>query len=189
MKINNRKLTIISSLVLVGVLTFSSFALFGIGSKDHLLDQAVRREGKGESGISFIDPGLTALAGELSGTAESQAVAKAAFAQVNDQRKAAGLTPLSWSNGLEQASDVRAVEAAQVWSHSRPDGTDYWTVNSSIVYGENLAKGFSSAEEAVNAWMNSVSHRDNILYPDYRTAAIAIHIDNGNWYWANEFGY
>lgn len=189
LKLSNRKFTIISSAVLAVVLLVGAFALFGASSKGELLDQAGRREGRGESGLVFIDPSLTALAGELSGTAESQAVAKAAFDGVNAQRAAAGLKSLAWSSGLEQASDVRAVEAAQVWSHSRPDGSDYWTVNSKIVYGENLAKGYNTVNDAVTAWMNSVSHRDNILFPDYRTAAIAIHIQDGQWYWANEFGY
>ena len=189
MKLSNRKITAITSAVLAVVLMSSAIALLAPSNKGELLDQSGHREGRGESGLVFIDPSLTALAGELSGTAESQAVAKAAFDQVNQQRAAAGLKGLSWSNGLEQASDVRAVEASEVWSHSRPDGSDYWTVNSSIVYGENLAKGFNTAEEAVDAWMNSISHRDNILFPDYKTGAIAIHIKDGQWYWANEFGY
>ena len=189
MKLTNKKFTIISSAVLATVMLVSAFALFGAGGKGELLDQAGRREGKGESGLVFIDPSLTALAGELSGTAESKAVAKAAFDQVNAQRAAAGLKSLSWSAGLEQASAVRAVEAADVWSHDRPDGSEYWTVNSSIVYGENLAKGYNTADAAFNAWMASPTHKDNILFGSFRTGAIAIHIENGQWVWANEFGY
>jgi len=153
-------------------------------------DTASRRaEGVPSDGMVYIEPEIAALAGELSGTVESQAAAKAAFDQVNVQRTASGLGALTWSNGLEQASAVRAVEASQVWSHNRPDGTEYWTVNSNLVYGENLAMGYSSADEAVTAWMNSYSHRDNILYSGFKTGAIAIHIVNGQWYWANEFGY
>ena len=187
------KLTIIAcislAIILIGV-SIAYFAGAGRTASGDLLDQAARREeGEPSDGMIYIEPDIAALAGELSGTVESQACAKAAFDQVNAQRAAAGLGSLSWSNGLEQASAVRAVECSQVWSHNRPDGTEYWTVNSNLVYGENLAKGYSSASEAVTAWMNSYSHKDNILFPGFKTGAIAIHVTNGQWYWANEFGY
>ncbi|MCR4990235.1 MAG: CAP domain-containing protein [Lachnospiraceae bacterium] len=168
------------------------FIAFGAGRSGSLTPDAARRpDGVPADGVVIIDPNLTALAGELSGTAESKAAAKAALDEINSTRSAAGLGTLSWSNGLEQASSVRAVEAAQVWSHTRPDGSEYWTVNSNLVYGENLAKGYDSASGAFSAWMASPSHKDNILFGDFRTAAIAVHIDpnSGQWYWANEFGY
>lgn len=41
--------------------------------------------------------------------------------------------------------------------------------------GENLAKGdFSTSAEVVTAWMNSASHRKNILDPQYRDIGVAI---------------
>lgn len=187
-----KKITLIASLSLAAALAVSAIALFAAPAKSgELLDQEVARRSESvpTDGMVYIEPDIVALAGELSGTVESQAAAKAAFDQVNAERAAAGLKALKWSTGLEQASAVRAVEASQVWSHNRPDGTEYWTVNSNLVYGENLAKGYSSASEAVTAWMNSYSHRDNILFSDFKTGAIAIHIVNGQWYWANEFGY
>jgi len=190
---NHKKLTIIASISLAAVLLIGGIAFFSVnGAKTDaaITETAARRTDSVPSdGMVYIEPNMAALAGELVGTVESQAAAKAAFDSVNVQRTSAGLGTLKWSNGLEQASAVRAVEASQVWSHNRPDGSEYWTVNSNLVYGENLAKGYSTAEEAVNAWMNSYSHRDNILFSDFRTGAIAIHIVNGQWYWANEFGY
>lgn len=189
---NQKRFSIIASISLAALLVVCGIAFFGLGAKNQgdLMDTAARRsDSEPSDGLVYIEPNMAALAGELSGSPESKAVAKAAFDQVNAQRSVAGLTPLKWSNGLEQASAVRAVEAAQVWSHNRPDGTEYWTVNSNIVYGENLAKGYASAGEAVTAWMNSPTHKDNILFSGFKTAAIAIHIDNGLWYWANEFGY
>ncbi len=153
-------------------------------------DEASRRSDQAiTDGVVVIDPELTALAGELSGSAETKAAAKAAFDQINAQRVASGLGTLAWSNGLEQASAVRAVEASQKWSHDRPDGSEYWTVNSSIVYGENLAKGYTDASGAFAGWMASPTHKDNIMFSGFKTGAIAIHVINGQWYWANEFGY
>ena len=190
---NHKKLTIIACVSLALVLLVGGVAFFGInGTKTNatITDTAARRSDAVPSdGMVYIEPNLAALAGELAGSAESQLAAKAAFDQINSQRASAGLSALTWSSGLEQASAVRAVEASQVWSHNRPDGSEYWTVNSNLVYGENLAKGYSSAGEAVTAWMNSMSHRDNILFPSFKSGAIAIHVVNGQWYWANEFGY
>lgn len=189
----NKKITLITSVALVAALLVGAFVYSNLSGKSAdgaIDDQASRRSDSViNDGTVIIEPELTALAGELAGTAESKVAAKAAFDKVNEQRASAGLGALTWSNGLEQASAVRAVEASQKWSHDRPDGTEYWTVNSSIVYGENLAKGYSSAEEAITAWMNSPSHKDNILFSGFKTGAIAIHVINGQWYWANEFGY
>lgn len=189
---NKKKLTIIASISLAVILLVGGVAVaLGNGKNEgSITDTAARRtDSVPADGLVYIEPNMAALAAECSGSVESQAAAKAAFDGVNAQRQTAGLKSLKWSNGLEQASSVRAVEASQVWSHNRPDGSEYWTVNSNLVYGENLAMGYSSAEEAVAAWMNSYSHKDNILFPDFKTGAIAIHIQDGQWYWANEFGY
>ena len=119
----------------------------------------------------------------------TQAASKAAFELANQQRTAAGLSALTWNSGLEQASAVRAVEASQSFSHTRPDGSDWWTVNSNLMYGENLAKGYDSADAAVQAWMASPTHKANIMDAEFTSGAIAIHVSNGQWFWAQEFGF
>ncbi|MCR4788697.1 MAG: CAP domain-containing protein [Lachnospiraceae bacterium] len=176
----------ISAIVFALVLVLG---IFSAGKGEVPSDAARRDDTVPGDGIVYIDPNITALADQLSGTAESKAIAKAALDTINNARAGSGLGTLTWSTGLEQASAVRAVEAAQLWSHTRPDGSEYWTVNSNLVYGENLAKGYDSAEAAFNAWMASPTHKDNILFGSFKTAAIAIHIQGGQWYWANEFGY
>jgi Cysteine-rich secretory protein family len=51
--------------------------------------------------------------------------------------------------------------------------------------------GFSSAEEAVNGWMNSAGHRETLLRPTLREIGIAIEY-NANTdfgaYWTADFG-
>ncbi|MCR5501600.1 MAG: CAP domain-containing protein [Lachnospiraceae bacterium] len=184
-----KKISVIAGIVAAAALTVVAVILTP-NNQGELTDQASRRsDAPIDDGVVVIEPELTALAGELSGSAETKAAAKAAFDQINAQRQSSGLGALTWSNGLEQASAVRAVEASQVWSHDRPDGSEYWTVNSSIVYGENLAKGYSSADGAFAGWMASPTHKDNIMFSGFKTGAIAIHVVNGQWYWANEFGY
>ena len=180
-----RKLSILLSIMLL-----AAFALNGCGKSGSVLDQAAWRDDTVPSdGIVYIEPEMVSLAVELFGTSASQAASKAAFELANQQRTAAGLSALTWNSGLEQASAVRAVEASQSFSHTRPDGSDWWTVNSNLMYGENLAKGYDSADAAVQAWMASPTHKANIMDAEFTSGAIAIHVSNGQWFWAQEFGY
>ena len=153
-------------LVLVLALVGGGIVYYNVAGKKggEVTDQAASRgENVPDDGVVYIEPELVSLAGALSGNADSQAAAKAAFDLVNAKRKEAGLGALTWNSGLEQASAVRAVEASQSFSHTRPDGSDWWTVNSNLMYGENLAKGYATAQEAVTAWMNSPTHKANIM--------------------------
>ncbi len=106
------------------------------------------------------------------------------FILINNERAAHGLAPLSWSGSLADCAYIRASEAVDCFSHTRPDGSDWYTVNPSIMYGENLATGQETAQQVFNDWMASPEHRDNILgpYSTYGSARV------GNT-WAQEFGY
>lgn len=189
-KSKSKKLLICLALILAlagGVVSYN-VAIKGDGVVTE--EAAVRDAGVPADGIVYIEPEMVSLAGVLSGTAESQAAAKAAFDIVNAKRQEVGLGALTWNTGLEQASAVRAVEASQSFSHTRPDGSDWWTVNSNLMYGENLAKGYASADAAVTAWLNSPTHKANIMDVEFVSGAIAIHVNsNGQWFWAQEFGY
>ena len=185
------KISICLALVLAlvgGGIVYYNVAMKGDASVTN--EAASRYESVPDDGVVYIEPEMVSLAGALSGNADSQAAAKAAFDLVNAKRQEAGLGALTWNSGLEQASAVRAVEASQSFSHTRPDGTDWWTVNSNLMYGENLAKGYATADEAVTAWMNSPTHKANIMDTEFTSGAIAIHIgSNGQWFWAQEFGF
>ena len=185
------KISICLALVLAlvgGGIVYYNVAMKGDASVTN--EAAARDESVPDDGVVYIEPEMVSLAGALSGNADSQAAAKAAFDLVNAKRQEAGLGALTWNSGLEQASAVRAVEASQSFSHTRPDGTDWLTVNSNLMYGENLAKGYATADEAVTAWMNSPTHKANIMDTEFTSGAIAIHIgSNGQWFWAQEFGF
>jgi len=168
----------------------------GCGTSDgELLKTASMREWSEDDALNvYMDDEAIALAQSIAsngqgGDANMRAAAKAALDGCNSQRAAAGLGGLRWSDALEQAAMVRAQEAVSTWSHTRPNGSDWWTVNSAIMYGENLAKGYSSADAAVAAWMASPTHKENIMFGSFTTCGIAIFEVNGNWYWAQEFGY
>ena len=108
---------------------------------------------------------------------------------INDIRNDMGLEELDWDINLETVADVRAKECSEVFSHTRPNGSEWCTVNSKIQGGENLAFGFDNAEDCVDAWMNSEAHKENILYDEFEKVAISIYEEDGTYYWANQYGY
>lgn len=114
--------------------------------------------------------------------------AKKVLSLVNNYRKENGLGELTWDESMASAAKTRAAEASICWSHTRPNGTAWYTV-SSIVKGENLAKGYATAEEAFNAWLASDGHRENILWSEFNTMYVAFFEAENGWFWAQEFGY
>ena len=90
------------------------------------------------------------------------AMAVEVAAQVNAERAKYGLSSLTVSDELTRAACVRASEIVRQFSHTRPDGSSCFTV-SGAAYGENIAKGQSSADRVMAAWMSSEGHRANIL--------------------------
>lgn len=91
---------------------------------------------------------------------------------VNRIRVANGLNKLTTYDKLTEVAQLRAKEIETNYSHTRPDGTKCFTALEdagirSATAGENIAKGYSTPEKVVDAWMNSPGHRANILNPSY----------------------
>ena len=89
---------------------------------------------------------------------------------------------------LDSAASVRASEITDKFSHTRPDGSDWYTVNEDVMYGENLAEGYKTADDVVDAWMASPDHKANILKADYTTMSVSMTPKDGRNYWAQELG-
>lgn len=103
----------------------------------------------------------------------------------NDDRQQNGLPPLSLNSELTSAAQGKAVNMFQndYWAHFAPDGTSPWDFIKGAGYnysyaGENLAKGFTSSSDIVQAWMNSPSHRENMLSDKYKDVGFAIQEGN-----------
>lgn len=99
----------------------------------------------------------------------------------NEQRAANGLNSLNENSTLDAAALAKGNDmlAKGYWAHFAPDGTSPWSFFLSFGYkykyaGENLARDFQDAPSAVNAWMNSPSHRENILNANYRDIGIGV---------------
>ena len=115
-------------------------------------------------------------------------LAKDTLEGINEKRREYGLPDLIWDDELVQAASIRAAEASQMWSHTRPNGQQYNSVSDAVM-GENLAKNYPDAATTIEAWMNSESHRANILDKDLRTVGIAVvETDDGQIFYAADFG-
>lgn len=99
----------------------------------------------------------------------------------NEKRVAAGLGPLTLNPTLSQAAQAKGVDMINkdYWAHAAPDGIQPWKFFIDFGYkyryaGENLARDFSNAGSAVDAWMASPSHKENMLSPKYREIGIGV---------------
>lgn len=88
----------------------------------------------------------------------------------NTQRAANGQASLSANQKLNAAAQAKADDmvARNYWSHNTPDGQEPWVFVDNAGYkylkaGENLAYGFSDSDSTVTGWMNSPSHKANML--------------------------
>jgi hypothetical protein len=100
---------------------------------------------------------------------------------VNESRQEAGLLPLVVSEKLTAAAEAKADDMFrfQYFDHNSPTGVTPWDwiklANYDYAYaGENLAVGFITARGAHQALMESSSHRDNVLSPNYTEIGLAV---------------
>ena len=146
---------------------------------------AISRSKNSNIGYIIIDDEVIALSGN------PQLISAACILildNINAQRIAAGLNALTQTNELSAAATIRAKEQEQLFSHTRPNGSDWWTVDSTCCYGECLSKGYNE-NEVTMAWMNSPTHKSVIMDSGYKTAGIGYYVSNGICYIALETGY
>lgn len=110
------------------------------------------------------------------------------FQLTNKERDEAGLFSLELDSDLCAAAQTRAEEIAELVSHTRPDGRDCHTILDDYgisyeVWGENIAGGQTSADAVHHAWMNSPSHRENILDAGYSKIGVGYYVVEGMTYW------
>lgn len=131
-------------------------------------------------GLTFVLPPLQRQYPSVLGITVNMSVGEL-LSLTNQKRQEAGLAPLNLSPELSNAASAKASYMIEknFWAHIAPDGTTPWYFirNSGYQYqyaGENLARGFNSAGEVVDAWMASPTHRENLLSPNYKDIGFAI---------------
>jgi uncharacterized protein YkwD len=98
----------------------------------------------------------------------------------NDERGKNGASSLVLNDKLSEAAYRKAKDmfARQYWAHDAPDGTKPWKWLADVGYsyevaGENLAKGFDNAGAIVRAWMESPTHKANLIKTEYTEVGFA----------------
>ncbi|MDB6354108.1 M4 family metallopeptidase [Trichococcus sp. K1Tr] len=120
---------------------------------------------------------------------------------LNGLRTENGLNTISENDTLKLAAANRAVEVASLFSHTRPDGSQWDTVLEGRPYvydyktiGENLAiSTYSQGEEEMAAyifdmWVNSSDYYANMINADYKEVGIGVHYNGGDIYAVQIFG-
>ncbi|MEU1462661.1 CAP domain-containing protein [Streptomyces sp. NPDC005727] len=112
---------------------------------------------------------------------------------VNAERGKAGCSPLTLNATLTKAAQEHSQDMAahQNMSHTGSDGSSPgdritgagYTWSS---YGENVAYGYSTAEQVMAGWMSSPGHRANILNCSFKE--IGVGLAQPNSYWTQDFG-
>lgn len=99
----------------------------------------------------------------------------------NKEREKVGLKDVKFSETLSKSARLKAEDmfANDYWAHNSPTGVTPWDffkkVNYTYLYaGENLARNFGNNQDVIKAWMNSKTHRENILSPRYSELGVAV---------------
>lgn len=99
----------------------------------------------------------------------------------NQERAKVSLKPLNYNEKLAIAAKNKAENmfSENYWSHYGPNGETPWQFILSSGYqyeyaGENLAKNFLFSDGVVEAWMNSPTHKENLLRPEYTDVGFAV---------------
>ena len=101
------------------------------------------------------------------------------FYLANLERSKAGLPLLKYNAKLQAAANAKVSDMAGrgYFSHTSPEGYNSWhwfrLVGYSYNYaGENLGEGYDNMQQSHEAFMNSPSHRANILSPHFTEIGI-----------------
>lgn len=99
----------------------------------------------------------------------------------NERRISQGINPVKENTQLSQAAAAKAKDMLDknYWAHFAPDGKTPWQFISESGYrysvaGENLARDFDTASAVVVAWMNSPSHKQNLLDNSFTEIGVAV---------------
>ncbi len=109
------------------------------------------------------------------------------LAKVNQVRAENGVGAVKYSAALQSIADTRAKESVVSFGHTRPDGSHCSTAVTVDwnVTGENLIKvtsAYATADLMMETWMNSETHKYNILLDQFKEMAVGTTVENGTTY-------
>ena len=129
--------------------------------------------------VAFLSVGMAGASCNV--PANAGAMQAELIDQLNAERKARGLAAVRLSATLDKAAQGHACDNAKRMSisHVSSDGSNLQTRLRRAGYAyrtaaENTGRGFGSGARAVQWWMNSPKHKDNILIAQVRDVGIGI---------------
>lgn len=147
------------------------------------------------------DPTIFELITPKPETIDKPLIEDTIFNLVNDLREELNVNPVIKNETLRLAADIRAIETEELFSHTRPNGTEPFTVleEESTYYpyymiGENLAMAtyFRDDEHMAhlifNGWVESEDHYQTMINPDFKEIGIGVHYDGEILYASQFFG-
>lgn len=133
----------------------------------YLLNQSIIKS------LTIAKPGILGYSSEIT--------VQKVLDQTNNERIKLGLEPLVYSPVLSESAKEKAQDmfVDNYWAHNSPQGKTPWTFFDAVGYkystaGENLAKDFYNTDSLVFAWMNSPTHKANIVNSKYKEIGIAV---------------
>jgi hypothetical protein len=141
--------------------------VLGIFIAVYLLNQSLIKS------LTIARPGVLGYSSEITITK--------VFDQTNVQRQKYHLGALKYNKTLSESAKKKAQDmfANNYWSHNSPKGKVPWDFFHEAGYdysvaGENLAKDFYDTESLMRAWMNSPTHKENIISSKYQEIGVAV---------------
>ena len=128
---------------------------------------------------------------------------------INVERAKEGLNPVKYDYEMSVAATIRSLEMhyTGVFEHARYCRKDAYNTDNTInidkceawytvfnelniIYngaGENIARGFTTVSGAMRGFMNSPTHRKNIMKPTYKYVGIGVSEDGNAFFFSQEF--
>lgn len=114
---------------------------------------------------------------------------------INGERARYGMGALTFNGSLDRAANSHNAHQVQVRAMAHVNigdgdpGSRIRATGFGGAWGENVAVGQRSPEQVVREWMNSPTHRANILNPSFRQYGIAYGVTaDGYPFWTQTFG-
>lgn len=123
--------------------------------------------------LTIAKPGILGYSSEIT----TQKV----YNSTNLERQKLGLSTLHYNETLSRSATEKAVDMFNnnYWAHNSPQGKTPWDFFKAQNYqyslaGENLAKDFYDTDSMMKAWMNSPTHKANIVNSKYQEIGIGV---------------
>lgn len=131
--------------------------------------------------LFLIALGIQSLVFRVPSAQTAAVVASVLVDLANEDRSSENRAMLSVNPVLQKAAQMKAddMAAKSYFAHTSPEGADPWHWFTKAGYdfrfaGENLAVYFSDSLEVEKAWMNSPTHRGNIMSDKFTEVGIAL---------------